>query len=217
MPYYVMDSDEKLSHREWENSTFAYQRATPHPQGSWSSLQESLAEANEVAQKLAAGAMKTLPHVLKGAATGARFGPYGAIVGAVAGGVKGVKQTNTTSGVTKTVPAQGSTPSAPSPAAAQLLKVLYRPEMLQALVMMLVGNNGPGHVKVGDTPVPAAAFANLLGSLAGQAAAENYRVAPAYSEEIPSYLLNHRGELIGDPTAPEDHAAALFHLLEQTP
>lgn len=218
MSYYVPDSDKVLLHKKQGFSTFAYERpqSIPVSQGSWGALQESLTEANDMAQKVAAGAMKALPHVVKGAAAGARFGPYGAIIGGVAGGVKGMKQNSVVAEPAKPAPTPNTASTEPMPAAAQLLKILYRPEMLQALVMMLMGNQGPGHVKVGDTKVPAAAFANLLGSLAGQAAAEHHLTTPQYSEEIPRYLFDRYGELIGDPTTPEDRAAALFNLLEQT-
>ncbi|MCI0394335.1 MAG: hypothetical protein L0332_07025 [Chloroflexi bacterium] len=226
MSYYTVDFDEDFNDLEWEEPEFAYAWPGRHrvPRTSWSSVQASLAEANDTAQKIAVGALQTLPHALQGAAAGAKFGPYGAVIGGLAGGALGLAQAGqkTVGSSDKramqplTLEPQSSASPGASPGAARLLSVLYRPEVLQALVMMLMGNSGHSHVKVGDTPVPVGAFANMLGSLAGQAAAEYHTARPQYSEDVPTYLFDSDGELFCDPAVPEERAAVLLHLLSQT-
>jgi hypothetical protein len=68
---------------------------------------------------------------------------------------------------------------------------------------------------VGGTPVPPAAFANLLGVLANRAAAEYNALVTPSGEDIPRYLLDANGEFVVDPAVPEERAAALLALLEQ--
>jgi len=106
-------------------------------------------------------------------------------------------------------------PIAPAaPATAQLLQVLARPEVLQALMSMLLGPSGRRHVPVAGTPVPVGAFTNLLGVLANRAAAEYNVLAAPSGEDIPRYLLDVNGEFLVDPAVPEERAAVLLGLLE---
>jgi hypothetical protein len=105
-----------------------------------------------------------------------------------------------------------------SPAAAQLLQTLFRPETLQALIAMLMGELGRQNVAVGTTSVPNGGFTNLLSVLANQAAAEHAaHVSQAYrGENLPSYLQNFAIEAYGDPAIPEHRAAALLELLQES-
>jgi hypothetical protein len=106
-----------------------------------------------------------------------------------------------------------------APAAGQLLQTLFRPETLQALISMLLGQAGRQNIPVGNTQVPVGAFTNLLGVLANQAAAEynagtNAASSNAYS--YPRYMENYAGEAYGDPAIPEHRAEALLNLLRET-
>jgi glycosyltransferase involved in cell wall biosynthesis len=92
---------------------------------------------------------------------------------------------------------------------------LSRPETLEALNAMLLGQAGKRHVRVAGTPVPVAAFSELIESLANRASAEYAAVAPSAEQEIPEYLLDQEGELICDPAVPEERADALLELLGQ--
>jgi len=103
------------------------------------------------------------------------------------------------------------------PAAAQLLNVLTRPEVLRALTAMVMGPAGNPNARAGGTEVPVAAIANLIGSLAQQAA-EEYRVATnGAGEELPDYLADDVGNLRCDPTSSEERAAVLYELLLSDP
>lgn len=103
-------------------------------------------------------------------------------------------------------------PAGTSPAAATLLQLLSRPEVLQGLMAMAMGSVGARAVPVGGTPVPPAAFANLLGTLATRAAAEAH-ASGAAEEGVPSYLLGADGEALVDTTLPEERAGRLLGLL----
>lgn len=107
-------------------------------------------------------------------------------------------------------------PAAPvgtSPAAATLLQLLSRPEVLQGLLSMAMGRMGARAVPVGRTPVPPAAFANLLSTLAARTAAEAHATAAGEEQGVPSYLLGPDGEAVVDPTLPEERAGRLLGLL----
>jgi hypothetical protein len=95
-------------------------------------------------------------------------------------------------------------------AAGQLVRLLSRPEVLQALTSMMLGPAGRRQVPVGGTPVPVASFANLLGVLANQAAAEHHLIVAGESAGTPSYLLDNTGEAIGDPFDPVSRAEVLL-------
>ncbi|MBK9035863.1 MAG: hypothetical protein IPL61_32210 [Myxococcales bacterium] len=140
----------------------------------------------------------TAPGALQGALTGFMAGgPAGAAAGAVIGGV---------GSRLGAAPAAGAptTASVGNAAAIQLLAAILRPEVIQALGAMALGSSGAASVPVAGTPVPVAAFANMLGTLANQAAAQHHAtlppaaVAPAYS---------------AGATAPRARAEALVALL----
>jgi hypothetical protein len=111
----------------------------------------------------------------------------------------------------------GGAPSGPgSTAAGQLAQTLLRPETMQAMMSMFLGPQlGKSSITVGSTPVPTAAFSNLLGVLANRASAE-YAAASAASEGMPRYMRDYAGEAKGDPAVAGDRAEALYELLETT-
>ncbi|MCP2341528.1 hypothetical protein [Actinomadura rupiterrae] len=107
-------------------------------------------------------------------------------------------------------PTPGPAPS--GDAAARLLAVLARPETIRAIGQMVLGGAGRGNVTVGGTtPVPAAAFSNLLGALATQASAEF-----AAAQALPAAEFYLSADPGADPGNPEDRARALLQLLRVT-
>ena len=176
------------------------------------------------------GIVGALPQVLPvalplvGTALG---GPVGGMLGGVAGQALG-SFVGPRQPTQPAVPQQPQMPSAPpqlsrqmpggSPAAGQLLQTMFRPETLQALISMLMGQAGRQSIPVGNMQVPLGGFANLLGVLANQAAAE-YDAASMRGyggEALPRYLENYAGESYGDPAIPEHRAAALLELLAES-
>ncbi len=97
-----------------------------------------------------------------------------------------------------------------SPAAAQLLRLLTRPEVGQALLSMTLGGAGRRQVAVGNTPVPVGAITNLLGVLANLASAEHHRATAGEAVGTPVYLLDDAGEFLGDPADPVQRAETLL-------
>jgi hypothetical protein len=154
-------------------------------------------------------------------------GPVGGMLGGVAGQALGSALGGGRTGAGPQQPAlpAGAPSAAPaaampggSPAAGQLLQTIFRPETLQALFAMLMGQAGRQNIPVGNTQVPPAAFTNLLGVLANQAAAE-FALTSGHSvngESLPRYLENYAGEAYVDPAVPEHRAAALFELLQES-
>lgn len=100
-----------------------------------------------------------------------------------------------------------------SPAAAQLLGILNRPEILKSLMAMAVGRAGSSHVPVGGSPVPIGAIANLIGTLANQAEADYNAALAGGGESVPSYLLDESGEFRVDPAVPEQRAQLVLEML----
>ena len=148
-------------------------------------------------------------------------GAIGSTLGQLAGGaIGGAGRPSTgTSGqpstMTAGVPRPQQNAAGGSPAAAQILQLLNRPELLQSLLSMAMGQAGNRQTNVGSTSVPPAAFANLLGQLANQAAAEYNSALIWDSEDVPAYLLDGSGHLLVDPSLPEQRAARLLDLLDE--
>jgi hypothetical protein len=163
-----------------------------------------------------------------GAGTGAAFGPWGALIGALGGGVLGGLQAQPGQrppvapmpmpGVPMPTPA--ASPSVPpfgapagglggSPAAGQLLALLARPEVMQALMAMIMGRAGASSVNVGGTQVAPGAVANLVGQLGQQAASEAIVLRP---EGMSTYWSGERE----DETAPESRAAEMFEVFARS-
>lgn len=176
---------------------------------------------------------------LSGASSGMALGPYGALAGALAGAggaalknygpkqLRGVGSAisgvvNTAGALTGGGGAAGQGLSALSgllgrgggPATSALRGVLQRPETAAALASLFAGRNTALPVGAAGTPVPASAFAGLLGSLAREAEAE---FADAFDDGAPGYLADSFGRLVVDPGASEQRAARLLQLLAETP
>ncbi|MDN3638806.1 hypothetical protein QWY82_08310 [Simiduia curdlanivorans] len=92
---------------------------------------------------------------------------------------------------------------ASSPAAAQLLMLLSRPETMQALLGLLLHR---GQVPVGATPVPSAAFANALAEFATRAAQEARPLRAARQ----GYYFDQQGEARCDLADDGARAQLLF-------
>jgi hypothetical protein len=171
---------------------------------------------------------RALPGVLQGAVSGATTGatvggPWGALVGGLAGGALGGVQSAQQRPVRPTrvpappvgggIPVPGPmrpTAGGGSPAAAQLLQMINRPEVQQALLAMVMGQAGTRNVSAGDTPVPVAAVANTLGVLANQAAAEYHQVVSSEGGGTPLYLLDNAGEFVCDVANPSERAGVVL-------
>jgi hypothetical protein len=100
------------------------------------------------------------------------------------------------------------------PAAAQLLNVLFRPEVLQALMAMALGSAGNREMPVAGTLVPLGAFTNLIGSLANLASADYNDIAGSFGAELPAYLIQVDGCLKCDASVPEERAGVLLDMLQ---
>lgn len=143
-------------------------------------------------------------------------GAAGQLAGRALGGVVGGAGARPAPGARGRRPARALAFPSGAPAAGQLLQLLARPEVQQALLSMLLGGAGRRSIPVGSTPVPVGAFANTLGVLANQAAVEYAERVPMASEGTPAYLMNFAGEALADPAVPEARAARLIELLADT-
>lgn len=207
--------------------------ATEYREASPEKIEEVLKEAlGSNSPEAVEDFLSTLSTVLPviGAAVGTIISPG---IGTAVGGAAGTVAGKAVSGVkprqpppTRAAATRPSVPAPPagsrstakgSPAAGQLLVLLFRPEVLEALIAMTLGQAGRQHVRLGNDSVPVAAFANLLGVLANQAAVEyNAKVRPD-GEGIPEYLLDSEGEFKCDIAVPEERANLLAEMLQAHP
>ena len=93
---------------------------------------------------------------------------------------------------------------------------MQRQETMEALSALEIPPFGRTTILVGSaqTPVPTAAFPNLIAHLAGQASAE----AAAWSQDSESameYMMDQSGEYVGDPALDRDRAARIWNLLNE--
>jgi hypothetical protein len=93
-----------------------------------------------------------------------------------------------------------------------------RPELLKAILAMLLGGAGTTTVPVGNTPVPVSALTNLLSSLAGQAseAYNNERAPAAGFAESTHYGSRSPWSPRIDLASEEARAGALLNLLRES-
>lgn len=163
---------------------------------------ESVSSAFRVAQQVAPGA-------LKGAATGFMMGgPMGALAGAAAGGLASA---GTGGPRPMFSPATTTAAGVANPAALELLLTLLRPEVVDALIAMVLGRAGARSVPIANTQVPVAAVTNLIQSLAEHASATHHAMHPRGG--IPRYLGEalHRGEDIASPHVRANALLSLVH------
>ena len=126
-------------------------------------------------------------------------------------------------------PGLGAAAAPGSPAAQQLLSIINRPEIIQALMAMALGPAGRTHIPVGGgepsapgepaeppVQVPVGAITNVLGTLANQAGSDLNAAEPQQGESVPSYLLGESGEFLVDPAVPEERAQLVLELLNSS-
>ena len=80
---------------------------------------------------------------------------------------------------------------------------------------MVMSSAGRDSIRIGQTEVPVAAFANLIGTLAQRTASQQNAAVRRESMDTPEYLVNLNGELICDPMDSEQRADVLLELLGQ--
>lgn len=164
-------------------------------------LADDLENVATIARAVGSHVRQAAPAVLKGAATGfLAGGPAGAVAGGIAGGLGGV--------AAQPAPMQ---PIA-NPAALQLLLTVLRPEVVEALIAMVLGSHGARGVEIAGRAVPVAAVSNLIQALAEAASATHH--AAGSRTGTPRYLsaARERGE---DITAPEVRTRALLELVHE--
>lgn len=198
----------------------------------WTELGLPAEDVEDFLSSLASFGQRALPGVVQGATTGAALGPWGALIGGIGGGL--ASGLTGSGGPAAPRPAQPpvavrppqpapvvqppaapvppAQPALPANGASALLGLLSRPEVMQALTALALGNQGTTQVAVGNTQVPTAAVANLVSQLAAQSAA-SANAAPRESDEsIPAYLIGADGECCVDVSCPRQRAAALHEL-----
>ncbi|WP_156165337.1 hypothetical protein [Demequina rhizosphaerae] len=183
------------------------------------SLGKALSSFGRTAARLAPSILPVAGTVL-GTAVG---GPLGGALGGSLGSLAGKAVGSATARSRQAQPRVSSRraprrvqgpPAGAAPAAAQLVQVLNRPEILRALQSMAVGRAGTPNVNVGSSSVPVGAIANLIGTLAGRAAAEHHVVVAGADEAIPEYLLGADGEAVVDVADESARAGRLLELLD---
>jgi hypothetical protein len=175
-------------------------------------------------------AVKVLPSVLPVAGTvvGTAFGgPLGGALGSTLGGALGgaLKQGQAPGGAFKPAAAlsglaggllsgvAGKAIPGGNASAIQLLQTLTQPKVMQSIQAMALGQAGKQAIPVAGKQIPVSAFANLIGTLANQVAAEQH--AFREGDGSSAYLLDSEGLPVVDPVSPEQRAAALLSLLQQ--
>jgi hypothetical protein len=177
-------------------------------------------------------AKRALPGVIQGATTGAALGPWGALAGGLAGGALsaatsgGARGAPRRSGARPRLPARGMrgpaarspaarVPVAGSPAGAQLLRTLARPEVGQALRSLAMGGAGRRNVNVGGLNIPTGAITNVLGRLLERAEMEMHAASVGEATGTPAYLLDNAGEYLVDPGDPDQRADLVLELFAE--
>ncbi len=189
-------------------------------------LESFLSTLGNIGRSVVRAVPQVLPGVIQGATTGAALGPFGALGGALIGGVGSALsgqqrppgQPSQRGRRASGTPQAGGTGGAGGAGAAanQLFQTMFRPETLQALMSMMMGGAGRQNVPVGNTPVPVGAFTNLLGMLANRASAEYNATIGATGESVPRYMENYAGEIESDPAVAENRAERLLEMLQET-
>ncbi|MCB8978728.1 MAG: hypothetical protein H6657_15005 [Ardenticatenaceae bacterium] len=182
------------------------------------SLGKAFKSVGHFAKKVAPTALPILGTAVGTVVGGPAGAALGGMLGRAAGGLvgqAGARRRPVRPSTARSIKAQPRLPSgAGSPAAAQLLQMLSRPEVLQGLTSMALGRAGQQNVRVGNTQIPTGAIGNLLSVLANQASSE-YNASTSYEgATVPGYLLDTDGEFLVDPAIPEDRAALLVQLLD---
>jgi hypothetical protein len=109
-------------------------------------------------------------------------------------------------------PAQAVSPLAgdANPAAAEILALVQDQRFVQACAALAAGAPGPGEIPVAGTVAPPAAFLNLLGWLAQEAAQH----LPTTGATVDGYLKGPDGSYVGDVASPASRARVLLERLQ---
>jgi hypothetical protein len=169
-------------------------------------LADDLEDLSGALKTVGSHVAKAAPGALKGAATGFLMGgPAGALAGAAAGGLS---SSGVLSGRQGAVPGQGAIAN---PAALELLLTVLRPEVVDALIALALGNHGARAVPIAGTPVPVGAVTSLIQSLAEQASATHHASNPRMG--MPRYLTEamRRGHDIGSASVRAEAVLTLVH------
>ena len=97
-----------------------------------------------------------------------------------------------------------------SSAAAQLLRLIQDPRLLQACAALVPGQLGVREIQVNGVAAPPAAFLNLVSVLALEAAQQ----APAPETPVDGYLKGPDGQYAVDVASPSARARALLERLQ---
>jgi hypothetical protein len=179
---------------------------------------------------------RAAPSVIQGAATGAQFGPYGALIGAGAGlasslltspqPAPGAAPARAPVATPSSAPAAAATqvaapaPAAPAPpslptgqsAAATLFGLLKNPTVQQALMSQVLGQSGtPQVTTAAGTTVPRGAVNDLLMQLLAKAS-ESLPEQESVTDE--SYLQDASGGYLVDPASFDQRAAVVLSRLQ---
>lgn len=168
---------------------------------------------------------RRLPGVIQGATAGATMGgPYGALLGGLLGGLRAPPSRSPRPRPPRAAPAPappaapGASPGTPGPgtptgsaSAGQLLALLQRPEIMQALLAMLMGQAGRRQVRLGRESVPVNAVTSAIAELATRAT-EEHNASLHRMDATPSYLLDDSGAPLCDAASPGERAGVLVDL-----
>jgi hypothetical protein len=173
---------------------------------------------------------RALPGVISGATSGAALGPWGALGGAVLGGVTsalgggkpgapqpgGAPAAGPLGAISSALPALAGLVGGGGNPAGAILDAIRKPGFVQSLMAMALQGAGKKSVPMGaaGTPVPTSAVANVLSVLGSKAFAQAEAAAEP-SEAYPVYLYKE-GRLTLDPADSEQRAARVLELLGET-
>jgi len=197
------------------------------------------ASVGRVAKQAAPVLATAAQGALSGAASGSALGPYGMLGGALLGGVgsalqkhgggRGGRQVGSALGsvlgTAGALTGRGGPGGALAglsgllgqrgggPATNALRSILGRPQVSQALNALFAGRNPQIPVGSSGTPVPASAITGLLGLLAREAEEEAEVVR--LDDRPDAFLVDAEGQLVVDPTVPEQRAGRVLQLFAQ--
>ncbi len=182
-------------------------------------------KAASIGKSVGKGLLKAAPAIASTAMTGLSFTPMGlvakgatgligaAVKGAAAGAGRGAAG-RVPRGVGGALGGQIPLPTG-SPAAAQLLKFLSRPQVAQAITQMALGTAGRRTVGAGSVRLPLGAIANTLGRLTEAAAEEYHALTASEGGGTPGYLYGPNGEFLSEPTDPGQRAQIVLQRFDE--
>jgi len=198
-------------------------------------VEDFMGSVQKFGRQAAPMAQRALPGVIKGATQGAMVGgPMGLFVGAGVGaagslmqrgapgagapapavpptfppGLAGAASNAGPGAGLQAVPGavSNAAPGDASNAAGELLRILFRPETIEALLALFLTGSGRPTIEVGEKQVPAAAFADAIAEAAGLVAES----AASFDGPATEYLFDSVGEPRVDIANPAERAALLL-------